>query len=265
MVNLGRSWGCKMCKQRRIKCDENEPACKRCTKSGYTCPGYESEKHLRIRFKDETALVVHRSGAGSTHVPSPAAPRENFETQALNFFVMNFATAGRDQVSSRGLWESVAPTISASPATSPVVDAATAVGSILFNVWCLHRDGPQTRNPAFMRAIRGLRTRLREGPIDGPEVLMTILLLQFHENIAAVFGLRAASKMHYNGALALIRSLPIESFSTVASRGLLLNVLSIEVSLAIRECQPVRMVRFHCFRLQLRRDNEKAPFFRLKF
>ncbi|KAL5464606.1 hypothetical protein PMIN06_001103 [Paraphaeosphaeria minitans] len=45
--------------------------------------------------------------------------------------------------------------------------------------------------------------------------------------------------MHYNGALALTRSLPIETFSTVASRGLLLNVLSIEVALAIRECQPV--------------------------
>jgi hypothetical protein len=245
MVNLGRSWGCRMCKQRRIKCDETDPACKRCTKSGYTCPGYESEKPLRIRFKDETALVVHRSGYGPPPIPSPAGLQENFETQALNFFVMNFATAGRDPVSSRGLWESVAPTISACSATSPVSDAATAVGGILFNVWRLHGKGVHARNPSFGRAIRGLRKRLEEGPIDGPEVLMTILLLQFHENIAAVFGLRAASKLHYQGALALIRSLPIESFSTVASRGLLLNVLNIEVSLAIRECQPVRIVRFH--------------------
>ncbi|OAG10002.1 uncharacterized protein CC84DRAFT_459194 [Paraphaeosphaeria sporulosa] len=239
MVNLGRSWGCRMCKQRRIKCDENEPACKRCTKSGYICPGYESEKPLKIRFKDETALVVHRSGSNPTHVPSPAGLQENFETQALNFFVMNFATAGRDPVSTRGLWESVVPTINASPANSPVADAVAAVGGILFNVWRLYKRGPQARNPAFMRAIRGLRIRLRDGPIDGPEVLMTILLLQFHENVAAVFGMRAASKMHYHGALALIQSLPIESFSTVASRGLLLNVLSIVVSLAIRECQPV--------------------------
>ncbi|KAJ4351474.1 uncharacterized protein N0V89_006817 [Didymosphaeria variabile] len=239
MVNLGRSWGCGMCKQRRIKYDESEPACKRCTKSGYACPGYEVEKPLRIRFKDETALVVHRLGSGPPHAPAPAAIHEDFETQALNFFVNNFATAGRDSVSSRGLWESVAPTISALPATSPVADAATAVGGILFNVWRLHRNGVYARNPAFNRAIIGLRKRLGSGPFDGSEILMTILLLQFHENIAAVFGLRAASRMHYNGALALIRSLPIESFSTVASRGLLLNVLNIEVSLAIRECQPV--------------------------
>ena len=254
MVNLGRSWGCKMCKKRRIKCDELEPACKRCTRSGYVCPGYDSEKPIKIRFKDETALVTHRVGAGggpsrgSGSFPVPAVAflqqgvGENFETKAFNFFILNFATAGRDDVSSRGLWETVAPTISRCSATSPVADAATAVGGILFNVWRLHRDGPNARNPAFNRAVRGLRERLGSGDtIDGPEVLMTILLLQFHENIAAVFGLRPASRMHYNGALALIRTLPIESFSTVASRKLLLNVLNIEVSLSIRECQPVRI------------------------
>lgn len=223
MVNLGRSWGCRMCKQRRIKCDETAGGCRRRARSGYTCPGYDAGKSLRIRFKDETALVVHRSGSGRTPVPSPAVLHEHFETQALNFFVMNFATAGRDQVSTRRLWESVAPTLRASPATSPVVDAAAAVGGILFNVWRLHKHGPHARNPAFLRAIHGLRIRLAEGPIDGPEVLMTILLLQFHENLATVFSLRAASKMHYNGALGLIRSLPIKSFSTVASRGLLLD------------------------------------------
>lgn len=240
MVNLGRSWGCKTCKQRRIKCDETEPACKRCTKSGHVCPGYELEKPLKIRFKDETALVARRAGTVPLRYPSPVALPENFETQALNFFVSNFATAGRDEVSSRGLWESVAPTLRSCPATSPVADAATAVGGMLFNVWRLRKDGVNARNPAFSRAIRGLRERLSTGPINGPEILMTILLLQFHENITAVFGLRAASRLHYNGALALIRSLPIESFSSVASRGLLLNVLSIEVSLAIRECQAVR-------------------------
>jgi hypothetical protein len=185
--------------------------------------------------------VMLRSGFSPPPIPSQAGLHETFETQALNFFVMNFATAGRDQVSSRGLWESVAPTISTRPASSPVSDAATAVGGILLNVWRLHREGVHARNPSFGRAIHGLRKRLGEDPIDGPEVLTTILLLQFHENIAAVFGLRAASKTHYQGALALIQSLPIESFSTVASRRLLLNVLSIEVSLAIRECQPVRI------------------------
>lgn len=237
-----------MCKKRRIKCDEVEPACGRCTKNGLTCPGYDVEKPLKIRFKDETAMVTHRVGVGSSYrgAALPTASfrtlPESFDTRAFNFFILNFATAGRDKVSSRGLWESVAPTIQGCSAYSPVADAATAVGAILFNTWRLHRDGPNARNPAFNRAITGLRKLLGSGdPINGPEVLMTILLLQFHENIAAVFGLRTASRMHYNGALALIRSLPIKSFTTVASRGLLLNVLNIEVSLAIRECQPVRI------------------------
>ena len=268
MVNLGRSWGCRMCKKRRIKCDEGEPACKRCTKSGLTCPGYDAEKPLKIRFKDETALVTQRAGIGPPrgNSPLPVAAlqglQEDFETQAINFFVINFATAGRDKVSSRGLWESVAPTIQANSASSPVVHAATAVGGILFNVWRLHKDGPNARNPAFNRAVSGLSQRLSSGePINGPEILLTILLLQFHENIAAVFGLRPASRMHYNGALALIRSLPIESFSTVASRSLLLNVLNIEVSLAIRECQPVCTSQSSiCYCLSHRKTLIKASF-----
>ncbi|PQE31940.1 C6 finger domain-containing protein [Rutstroemia sp. NJR-2017a WRK4] len=46
-----RSKGCRTCKTRRLKCDEQEPACRRCQKANLTCPGYESI------FVDETARV----------------------------------------------------------------------------------------------------------------------------------------------------------------------------------------------------------------
>lgn len=240
-----------MCKQRRIKCDETEPYCKRCTKSGLACPGYELEKPLKIRFKDETALVTSRSAAynaphrGPSPLPHPSL-HETFESKAYNFFILYFATSGRSKDSSRGFWENVVPTLEAVPISSPANEAATAVGGILFNVWRLQNNGPGARNPAFNRALRKLRSSLETpGPINGPEVLMTILLLQFHENVSAVFGLRTASRVHYNGALALLRNLPVESFATIESRGLLLNVLNIEVSLAIRECQPVRNPALH--------------------
>ena len=32
--------GCDRCKVRRVKCDESHPACKRCVRAGYACPGY---------------------------------------------------------------------------------------------------------------------------------------------------------------------------------------------------------------------------------
>jgi hypothetical protein len=46
-----RSKGCRTCKTRRLKCDEQEPACRRCQKANLICPGYDSI------FVDETARV----------------------------------------------------------------------------------------------------------------------------------------------------------------------------------------------------------------
>ncbi|KAH4069175.1 hypothetical protein HBH98_012240 [Parastagonospora nodorum] len=33
--------GCKTCKIRKVKCDEEKPFCKRCTSTGRTCDGYD--------------------------------------------------------------------------------------------------------------------------------------------------------------------------------------------------------------------------------
>jgi hypothetical protein len=35
--------GCKMCKQKRLKCDEAKPFCNQCVRRGRTCPGYRRE------------------------------------------------------------------------------------------------------------------------------------------------------------------------------------------------------------------------------
>ncbi|KAM7185572.1 hypothetical protein V8F33_012315 [Rhypophila sp. PSN 637] len=39
--------GCRTCKARRIKCDEQQPACLRCTTTGRTCEGYEPPNPTR--------------------------------------------------------------------------------------------------------------------------------------------------------------------------------------------------------------------------
>ncbi|KAK9791695.1 hypothetical protein SCARD494_07484 [Seiridium cardinale] len=48
MVFPGRfSTGCKRCRQRKVKCDENKPSCRRCTIYGQPCPGYTDRFHFR--------------------------------------------------------------------------------------------------------------------------------------------------------------------------------------------------------------------------
>ncbi|CCF34090.1 hypothetical protein CH063_06160 [Colletotrichum higginsianum] len=48
--------GCSQCKTRRIKCDENQPACTNCVKIGVQCPGFEQQ--LRWSNKHEQLSTV---------------------------------------------------------------------------------------------------------------------------------------------------------------------------------------------------------------
>ncbi|KAH7411903.1 hypothetical protein DE146DRAFT_641698 [Phaeosphaeria sp. MPI-PUGE-AT-0046c] len=57
--------GCKTCKIRKIKCDENKPHCKRCTSTGRTCDGYD------VNFRP-------------SHSPSQTPPPNNQGQPATN-------------------------------------------------------------------------------------------------------------------------------------------------------------------------------------
>ena len=59
MVNTGKpSRGCKMCRARRIRCDERKPFCMRCEKSKRICPGYRDVFETKIR--DETQSTINK-------------------------------------------------------------------------------------------------------------------------------------------------------------------------------------------------------------
>ncbi|KAF2747154.1 hypothetical protein M011DRAFT_468044 [Sporormia fimetaria CBS 119925] len=54
MVYTGKpSKACQKCKDRRIKCDLNRPACERCTKAGHICPGYRHEFDVMHRAENK--------------------------------------------------------------------------------------------------------------------------------------------------------------------------------------------------------------------
>jgi len=50
-----RSKGCRICKLRRVKCDETHPSCRRCSRAGLACKGYDSE----LKFIDENSRIEH--------------------------------------------------------------------------------------------------------------------------------------------------------------------------------------------------------------
>ena len=48
VVKTPRSRGCRVCVQRRIKCDQTRPFCKRCIRANRQCPGFD-----KLKFVDE--------------------------------------------------------------------------------------------------------------------------------------------------------------------------------------------------------------------
>ncbi|POR37839.1 Uncharacterized protein TPAR_01972 [Tolypocladium paradoxum] len=64
MVNPGRpSRACATCKQRKIKCDQSQPTCTPCARSGWACPGIPLETD--VRFRNQTDLVARNFRRGN--------------------------------------------------------------------------------------------------------------------------------------------------------------------------------------------------------
>ncbi|KZL80207.1 negative acting factor [Colletotrichum incanum] len=100
MVYTGKpSGGCKLCRIRKVKCDEAKPFCMRCTKSKRHCPGYgpvvrdqskasaEKLKKLRQVSLDGTnstnSSVSPRSGSSGDHYDT-TTPRTTPRTTSLS-------------------------------------------------------------------------------------------------------------------------------------------------------------------------------------
>jgi len=59
---MGRlSRGCLRCRQRRVRCDEERPSCRRCLHRNEVCEGYRDESSLIFRY--ETDKVIEQSRA----------------------------------------------------------------------------------------------------------------------------------------------------------------------------------------------------------
>lgn len=252
MVNLGPSRGCQTCKRRRVKCDEAKPSCNRCLDGGIDCAGYEKARSREIRFKDQTKTVEQRSQRKSTtaqfyfqqarkqSLPAqlPSVP-EDEERGALCFFLNNFAAAGRDFNSTRGFFECIAPSLAAASADSIVVLSVSAVATTLYNKWRGTANN-ELHLKRFGQALRKLRDALQDpNQSRTTETLLATLLLQFHENLLAVTGLKKARRAHQNGAMALVRHQGLQNFRTDIAKHLLLYIRHVEVSSAIRENRSV--------------------------
>ncbi|KAB8211080.1 hypothetical protein BDV34DRAFT_186075 [Aspergillus parasiticus] len=99
MVAVPYSKGCRTCIQRRVKCDETRPNCRRCELRGIQCPGYR---------KPLTFVVSTPSDSRTPAGPTYRAARPSAQFQKLN---TSRSVAKRDGCSHNTVDELVAPSL----------------------------------------------------------------------------------------------------------------------------------------------------------
>ncbi|KAI4137298.1 MAG: hypothetical protein LQ341_005208 [Variospora aurantia] len=150
MVYGGKpSTGCKNCRQRKIKCDEQKPSCTQCTATDRVCPGYPHLFDLVLRDETQSVArkaqrrrrrqpqtygtVVGRAAAAAPNAPAGGSANPAFEPssalatiapsgfflprsfhdtpeqQAVNAFFSNYILIPRHPFSERGYLECLLP------------------------------------------------------------------------------------------------------------------------------------------------------------
>ncbi|PNH37875.1 hypothetical protein VD0004_g8929 [Verticillium dahliae] len=130
MVNTGKpSKACKLCRSRRIKCDETKPACLKCAKANRVCPGYRDA--FEINLRDETQSTIRKAKSAAIRKASKEGlliTADGFGDGLINGIAANspnWPPIGRQQHavertanSSSSSSSSSSPSASASPSSS---------------------------------------------------------------------------------------------------------------------------------------------------
>lgn len=249
MVNRGRSKACITCKERRVKCDAARPGCNVCLRLKLPCGGYRASNLQKVRFKhystspsglhsailgENTQLAIRRHHY--TASPKPALTIDGAES----FFLTLFGTMGRDMGSTHGFFELLAPAARTERPDSAFSLALSVVSTSMLDMWRHATTNMQTCERRMNLALRKFQIALQSPNERGrAPTLLAILLLQFHENMAAVFGLRSVSRIHHHGISALLPILNCSDTDAIQSTYIRRHMFHIEVSLAFAEKRPV--------------------------
>lgn len=254
MVNLGRSSGCRTCKRRRVKCDENGPSCNRCVKANIECKGYESGKNVGFIFKNtftatrhshqnhksQTLRTVRKVREHHTVGPIWSLPADE-ENLAFGFFLNAFVGPSPDHDPTRGFLGSLEPALSTASVSSPVFPAFSAVATQIYGHW-RHTSLKPSQLPKIrlVQALERLQAALQD-PVEmkAHSTLIAVLLLQFRDNVTSVWRLQIGSRVHQNGALALAIDQGRAGFQSPHSKHIVQRLINTEMSSEIRGGQPV--------------------------
>jgi hypothetical protein len=93
------SRGCRRCRQRRVRCDENQPSCRRCINRNELCEGYRDE--ASIIFRHETDKIIQYVSALQAVLQhkSKGSPQSSVKKRSKSISVDPSALAPREAAS----------------------------------------------------------------------------------------------------------------------------------------------------------------------
>ncbi|KIW31513.1 uncharacterized protein PV07_03158 [Cladophialophora immunda] len=272
MVYKGPSKGCYKCRQRRVKCDEQQPQCGNCIKRKQQCPGY------RDRFdafhKDETLMVSHKHGSKrprqwdevsdvgckaptarpTTRPPLPRPkkakdgcpdlsiliqPSPNTETECLCYFFNNYVTLPRDP-STNIFIEHILPVYLMAAPGSALGEAVTAVAINVTQTCMIGYCDFHLSREAYGRAVTLLKALLRD-PVESKkdETLATVFILDFCDSLNQRDVHFTDSGTHQQGAIALLKHRGADNFKSPIAQRLFNAMRSRHISYSLQSGKKV--------------------------
>ncbi|CAH0038235.1 unnamed protein product [Clonostachys rhizophaga] len=288
MVNLGPSKGCRTCKERRVKCDEGKPACQRCLRLGRECGGYQKKVAL-LKFKEQkinygpvtlqrrsspsssstssstpskqrqprqqnqhpNLTVSHSRSGRRTPMSSSPSPVPSDDDMAVSFFLRHFCVSNPRNLYIGGFCDTLPSVLALERRDSPLYAAVVSVSSWVLTFW---KDGLSNRKPHewHVRAIEWLRTAIRD-PRESQRqsTILAAFVLQLYDDLSALGWLREAPRLHYDGAVALLKRQSTEVLSSPYWNRMTSHVLHVEVASAIQEKRHFPLSEFSWIQLDL--------------
>jgi hypothetical protein len=222
MVNRGPSVACHTCRERRVRCDQAKPACRKCLARGQICPGYRDTGG--VIFKDQSLAVYarhsRRGTLRSTALPIQLKSNPHDVTTAF-FFRQCVLPTRREWPLGNEYFEHILPLHNAA---APLSALATVVSVMALKVATVHHS-PDYMQPLVseseLRAVRAVNAALSD-PLERlkDETLLAVLCLDFAQQLVRRKASRQHDRPHLKGALALMRHRKPETFDLNISRSL---------------------------------------------
>ncbi|KAJ9300229.1 transcriptional regulator family: Fungal Specific TF [Paecilomyces variotii] len=251
MVNRGRSGGCATCKQRRVKCDEARPECRLCRRRGIRCEGYKTKSaSRRLKFKDEShkfrttaaqERAVEVQDRAAVLRPRPLAEPDT----AVPFYLWHYASMGRDLGSARGFFEILVPVYCSQRQDSALSLAVSAMASRILALWRHDTGNFLSPEKTYVQAVACLRSAVQDQiERSKPATILAVLMLQLYDDIAAVYGVHSATRVHHNGAVSLLPFADLNHINGILGAYIRRFMIHTEISSAMRQKRPLQSIEY---------------------